>query len=78
MRKGVIYAYFQMLYNLGTLFESAGIPSSDRVSPLKNATLCKSTTNLLPTVLYIGHSAFELNPIKRPRFWNKSRLLEFI
>jgi hypothetical protein len=59
----LMYAYFQMLYNLGTLFESAGIPSSDRVSPLKNAPLIKnyiskSTADLLPTVLYIGHSAF--------------------
>jgi hypothetical protein len=59
----LMYAYFQMLYNLGTLFEPAGIPSSDRVSPLKNSPLIKnyiskSTADLLPTILYIGHRAF--------------------
>jgi hypothetical protein len=29
------YAYFQMLYNVGTLFEKNGIESKDRVIPLK-------------------------------------------
>lgn len=48
----LMYAYFQMLYNLGTLFEPSGISSKDRVSPLKNATLiknyiAKSTADLL-------------------------------
>ena len=61
------YAYFQMLYNFGTLFEKNGVESLDRVTPLKNRKEIKASIaaspkatrcDLLATYLYIGHNAF--------------------
>jgi hypothetical protein len=61
------YAYFQMLYNFGTLFEKNGVQSLDRVTPLKNRKEIKASIaaspkatrcDLLGTYLYIGHNAF--------------------
>lgn len=63
----LMYAYFQMLYNIGTLFENNGIESNDRVLQLQNYNEIKrrifSTNknvihNLFETYLYIGHNAF--------------------
>ena len=61
------YAYFQMLYNFGTLFEKNGVQSLDRVTPLKNRKEIKASIaaspkatrcDLLATYLYIGHNSF--------------------
>jgi hypothetical protein len=61
------YAYFQMLYNVGTLFEKNGIESKDRVIPLKKRNeiikdIFKYPKNirkdLLTTYLYIAHNTF--------------------
>ena len=64
------YAYFQMLYNISTLFEKNGTESKDRVFPLipldeirnnivKYRYRPRSTIlNLLQTYLYIAHNAF--------------------
>lgn len=63
----LMYAYFQMLYNFGTLFEKNGIQSTDRVNPLKDYENIKKNVllsnknnrcNLLKNYLYIGHNAF--------------------
>ena len=63
------YAYFQMLYNIGSLFEKNGVQSEDRVIPLTRLnkreikrSITKTPkiarTDLLKTYLYIGHNAF--------------------
>jgi hypothetical protein len=61
------YAYFQMLYNVGTLFEKNGIESKDRVIPLKKRNEIRKgivkypkiiRKNVLKTYLYIAHNAF--------------------
>ena len=63
------YAYFQMLYNIGSLFEKNGVQSEDRVNPLTRLNKCnikKSITktpkvarkDLLKMYLYIGNNAF--------------------
>ena len=61
------YAYFQMLYNVGTLFEKNGIESKDRVIILTKRNEIKKgilkyakniRKDLLTTYLYISHNAF--------------------
>lgn len=64
----LMYCYFQMLYNFGTLFKKSAVQSTDRVKPLPEyeelkAKLTSSAYNncrcdLLNNYLYIGHIAF--------------------
>jgi hypothetical protein len=62
------YAYFQLLYNIGTLFEKNGVKSDDRVLPsipldeLNNniSNNRRNALNLLQTYLYTAHNAFLL------------------
>jgi len=64
----LIYCYFQMLYNFGTLFNKNLIQSTDRVKPLPNYNELKQILtspeysscrdDLLKNFLYIGHNAF--------------------
>lgn len=63
----ISYGYFQLIYNIGTLFEINGIESKDRVSPLKNRIeirkfiikLPKTNQNeLLQNYLYHAHTFF--------------------
>ena len=65
----LMYCYFQMLYNFGTIFKKTAIQSTDRVKPLPgyNELKAKYTSsefndnerlNILENFLYIGHSAF--------------------
>ena len=64
----LMYAYFQMLYNFGTLFDKSQKQSTDRVLPLKNYKKIRADLlplhinqfydNILLNYLYIGHNAF--------------------
>jgi hypothetical protein len=64
------YAYFQMLYNIGTLFEKDGVESKDRVIHLKTRDeIIKSINDssntitkrkMLQCYLYVAHNAFLL------------------
>ena len=63
----LLYAYLQMQYNVGTLFEINGIESKDRVSSLKNRNeIIKNIAkiprtiqkDILKTYLYTAHNAF--------------------
>lgn len=63
----LMYAYFQMLYNFGTLFKRMGIPSTDRVKLIPNyVELKKKYSSMnekerflnIQNFLYIGHTAF--------------------
>jgi len=64
------YAYFQMLYNFGTLFEKNGVQSLDRVTPLKNRNEIKASIaaspkatrcDLLGTYLYTFKTSCRIN-----------------
>ena len=64
----IIYAYFQMLYNFGSLFDRYTIQSTDRVQPLPRYNELKEyltseyfrqiREDVLKEYLYIGHTAF--------------------
>lgn len=53
----LMYAYFQMIYNITTLFSKNKKQSYDRVTPLQNNYKLKGN-DLLENYLYIGHVAF--------------------
>lgn len=61
----IMYVYFQMFYNFGSLFYKNWIQSLDRVKPLRNYKLLKRKFSnskikdkLLKNVIYIGHESF--------------------
>jgi len=64
----LMYCYFQMMYNFGSLFKKKAIQSTDRVKPLPEYNVLKtlltssafesSRYKILCNFLYVGHTSF--------------------